>query len=147
MARPDLERVLEIEHAVFAAPWSRASFEGELGNDSALPLVAELDSAVVAYMISWLVVDELHIGNIAVAPVAQRRGIGRDLLTFCLREAASRGVAYATLEVRVSNDRAIKLYEGFGFMPVALRRAYYSDTGEDALVMLKQFDRDEGSGG
>jgi ribosomal-protein-alanine N-acetyltransferase len=144
MAAPDLDRVLVIEHAVFPTPWSRKSFEGELGGGCSVPWVAERDGEVVAYLVSWHVEDELHIGNIAVAPVAQGRGIGRDLLEFCLRDAASRGVACATLEVRCSNGRAIRLYEAFGFRPVAIRRGYYSDTGEDALVMMKDLAAGEG---
>ena len=145
MVRADLDRVVEIEHAVFPAPWSRASFEGELAGDSSLQWVAEREGSVVGYLMSWLVADELHIGNIAVAPAAQRQGIGRELLRFCLDDAAARGVAYATLEVRVSNGRAIRLYEAFGFTPVAMRRRYYSDTGEDALVMMRHFPDNEGA--
>lgn len=143
MAAGDLDRVLGIEHAVFPAPWSRASFEGELVGRNSLPWVAEDEGEVVGYLISWLVADELHIGNIAVAPTAQRRGIGRRLLASCLDDAGSRGVAFATLEVRVSNDRAIRLYETFGFRPVAMRRGYYSDTGEDALVMMMDIEGGE----
>jgi ribosomal-protein-alanine N-acetyltransferase len=137
MAAADLDRVLVIEHAVFPTPWSRRSFEAELQGGCSVPWVAERDGEVVAYLVSWLVEDELHIGNIAVAPVEQGRGIGRELLRFSLDDAAARGVAYATLEVRLSNRRAIGLYRGFGFRPVAMRRGYYSDTGEDALVMMK----------
>jgi ribosomal-protein-alanine N-acetyltransferase len=137
MARTDLDRVLAIEHAVFPAPWSRRSFESELQGQASVPWVVERSGEVVAYLVSWLAADELHIGNIAVAPAAQGLGIGRELLRFCLDDAASRGVAYATLEVRPSNGRAIRLYEAFGFRPVAMRRGYYSDTGEDALVMMK----------
>lgn len=144
MAAGDLDRILAIEHAVFPAPWSRTSFEGELQGSRSAPWVAERAGEVVAYLISWRVAEELHIGNIAVAPAAQRQGIARELLRFCLDDAASRGIAYATLEVRVSNDRAIRLYETLGFGPVAMRRGYYSDTGEDALVMMKHFGGGEG---
>lgn len=144
MAAADLDRVLAIERAVFAAPWSRRSFEAELEGGASVPWVAERGGEVAAYLISWRVADELHIGNIAVAPALQRRGIGRELLAFCLAEASSRGIGYATLEVRVSNDRAIKLYEAFGFRPVAMRRSYYSDTGEDAIVMMRFFEGGEG---
>jgi len=142
LTRSDLNRVVEIEHAVFSAPWSRASFEGELATGSSAPWVAERDGVVIAYLISWVAADELHIGNIAVAPAFQREGIGRELLRYSLDDAATRGLAHATLEVRVSNDRAIQLYEEFGFRPVAMRRGYYSDTGEDALVMMKDLNRE-----
>jgi ribosomal-protein-alanine N-acetyltransferase len=140
MAARDLDRVLAIEHAVFPAPWSRASFEGELRGRNSVPWVAERDGEVVGYLISWRVADELHIGNIAVAPAVQRRGVGRRLLAHSLDDARAGGAAFATLEVRVSNDRAIALYESFGFRPVAMRRRYYSDTGEDALVMMANFE-------
>lgn len=139
MTRGDLDRVLEIEHAVFPAPWSRRSFEAELAHDFSVQWVAELGGSLVGYLMSWLVADELHIGNVAVAPVAQRQGVGRELMRFSLEDAEARGIAYATLEVRVSNERAIGLYRALGFSPVAMRRAYYSDTGEDALVMMKHF--------
>jgi ribosomal-protein-alanine N-acetyltransferase len=92
------------------------------------------------------VADELHIGNIAVAPAVRRRGIGRRILEHCLDDARARGIEIATLEVRVSNDPAIALYEKLGFRPVAMRRGYYSDTGEDALVMMASFEvGEEGS--
>jgi ribosomal-protein-alanine N-acetyltransferase len=138
MKRSDLNRVCEIEEKVFPCPWSREAFEAELAPDRcAFPWVAERDGRVVAYMISWLVEDELHIGNIAVEPSAQGEGVGQSLFTSCLDRAAERGVTRATLEVRVSNARAIALYERHGFVPVAMRMGYYSNDGEDAVVMLK----------
>jgi ribosomal-protein-alanine N-acetyltransferase len=138
MAQGDLDRILVIEQAVFRSPWSRASFEIEVSGDPAsLSWVAELGGALVGYLISWHVADELHIGNIAVAPVAQGRGVATELLRSALSVAAARGIAYATLEVRVSNQRAIRIYERFGFGPVAIRKRYYTDDGEDALVMAK----------
>ncbi len=134
----DLDRVCAIEEEIFPMPWSRTSFEDELaGNKCAFPWVAEKAGDVVAYLVSWLVEDELHIGNIAVAPSLQGEGVGRALFAHCLNVACERGVTRATLEVRVSNARAIALYESHGFIPVAMRKGYYSDTGEDAVVMLK----------
>ena len=143
----DLDRVCEIEKEIFPMPWSRSSFEAELAPDRcAFPWVAEKDGRVVAYLISWLVEDELHVGNIAVARAQQGSGIGRSLFSFCLSRAVERGVSRATLEVRVSNSRAISLYENHGFIPVALRKGYYSDSGEDAVVMLKTITSEEGVG-
>ena len=140
MTARDLDRVVAIEHAVFPAPWSRASFETEVsGEGGGVPWVAERDGAVIGYLISWIVADEIHIGNIAVAGVARREGVATELLRNSLADAADRGVALATLEVRASNRRAMGLYEKFGFMPVAMRKKYYSDSGEDAIVMVKQF--------
>ena len=144
MEASDLDRVCEIEEEVFLMPWSRAAFEVELSTDRcAYPWVAEKDGDVVAYLISWLVEDELHVGNIAVAPGLQGSGIGRALFAQCLSSAEERGVIRATLEVRASNARAIALYESHGFIPVAMRIGYYSDTGEDAVVMLKEIPQQE----
>lgn len=140
LAATDIDRVCQIEEAVFSMPWSRESFEGELEDDgTAFSWVAEQGGELVAYFVAWLIEDELHIGNIAVAPSSRRRGIAGRLLTYCLARAVERGVSLATLEVRVSNASAIALYEGHGFQPVAVRRGYYSDNGEDAIVMLRTF--------
>jgi ribosomal-protein-alanine N-acetyltransferase len=144
MKAADLDRVCEIEEEVFPCPWSREAFETELAPDRcAFPWVAEKDGRVIAYMISWLVEDELHIGNIAVAPSEQGEGVGESLFVYCLGRAKERGVSRATLEVRVSNTRAIALYERHGFVPVAMRRGYYSNDGEDAVVMLKAIPQPE----
>jgi len=144
MMKRDLDRVCAIEFEVFPMPWSREAFRAELEPDRcAFPWVAELDGEVVGYLISWLVEDEVHVGNIAVVPRLQGKGVGKTLFSHCLTRAAERGVVRATLEVRVSNERAIALYESHGFIPVALRTKYYSDTGEDAVVMLKTFTADE----
>lgn len=146
LARGDLDRVCAIEEAVFPMPWSRDSFEAEVSDTStSFHWVAEEGGRVVAYLISWLIEDELHIGNVAVAPARQGRGIGPALFDYCLGRAAARGVARATLEVRASNERAMSLYESRGFIPVAVRRGYYCDTGEDAIVMLKAFQAGEGA--
>ncbi len=136
MSLEHVDEVSSIERAVFPSPWSRASFERECLGEGAASWVALLDVRVVGYLVSWIVYDELHIGNIAVAPDAQGRGIGRRLLGRALEEAAGRGVTLATLEARESNLRAIRLYEHFAFRPVAIRKRYYADSGEDAIVMI-----------
>jgi ribosomal-protein-alanine N-acetyltransferase len=140
LAAGDIDRVCQIEEAVFSMPWSRASFESELEDDgTTFSWVAERNGDVIAYFVAWLVEDELHIGNIAVESSSRRRGTGERLLTYCLERAVERGVSMATLEVRVSNAAAAALYEKHGFQPVAIRRRYYSDNGEDAIVMLRAF--------
>jgi len=139
MRRDDLEEVLAIEREVFSVPWSRRAFLVEVEDkEISIPRVARLGEPVVGYAITWRVVDELHIGNLAVAPAAQKRGIGRAILTHLLDVAREQALAYATLEVRVSNVAAIALYERSGFRPVAMRRRYYPDNGEDAMVMLRE---------
>lgn len=138
MAVADLDRVCEIEQAVFALPWSRRSFESEVcGDPCSMSWVAEQDGCVVGYLVAWHVADELHIGNLAVDPARRGGGIASGLLASVLAAADEHGIEYAALEVRVSNDRTIRLYERFGFCGVAIRKAYYEDNGENALVMLR----------
>jgi ribosomal-protein-alanine N-acetyltransferase len=138
MVEPDLARVCEIEEAVFPVPWSRSSFEHELREvRNSVLWVAVAKGSVIGYLISWLIEDELHIGNVAVEPGMQGGGVGAKLMRKSLRDAAGNGASSATLEVRFSNARAIELYERFGFRPVAIRKRYYSNDGEDALVMMK----------
>ncbi len=138
MALSDLDRVCEIERNLFAAPWSRTSFEDEVaGGATSASWVVERAGRVIAFMVSWVVADELHIGNLAVDPAMQSGGVATALLEHSLEDAARRGVALAILEVRMSNRKARGLYEKFGFSEAAVRRGYYSDDGEDALVMLR----------
>ncbi len=144
MAPVHVGDVVSIEREVFPSPWSRASFERESLDEDAASWVALVDGRVVGYLVSWVVCDELHIGNIAVTPEERGHGVGRMLLAHALEQAARRGVVLATLEARESNIRAIRLYEHFAFRPVAIRKRYYADSGEDAIVMIA--DIGEGAG-
>lgn len=138
MALGDVDDVTAIEKEVFSLPWSRRAFVAEVEDKAiSIPRVARLDGRVVGYAVAWRVAEELHIGNLAVAPEAQGRGIGAALLGDLLELAEKESLQYATLEVRTSNARAIALYEGYGFRSVALRRRYYPDNNEDAMVMFK----------
>jgi [ribosomal protein S18]-alanine N-acetyltransferase len=136
MERRDVDQVVAIERRVFATPWSRASFERECVDGASSSWVAVVDGAVAGYAISWIVCDEVHIGNIAVVPELQGEGLGRMLLARMLDAGAERGATLATLEARESNTRALRLYAGFSFRPVAIRKRYYADSGEDAVVMI-----------
>jgi ribosomal-protein-alanine N-acetyltransferase len=138
MAPEHVDAVWAIERSVFPSPWSRASFERESVEEGAASWVALLEGRVIGYLVSWVVYDELHIGNIAVTPESRGRGVGRMLLAKALEDAAARGAVLATLEARESNARAIGLYESFGFRPVAIRKRYYADSGEDAIVMIAE---------
>lgn len=143
MKADDLEAVLQIEALVFGTPWSRRAFQYELSeNQLACLLVAErMDGEqifVVGYIVLWLIVDEVHIANIAVAPSLQQMGIGRVLLREGLIRMLHAGGKLATLEVRVSNRAALHLYQRFGFIEVGCRQKYYRDTHEDAIIMTNK---------
>ena len=137
MARKDLDRVTEIESATFAIPWSRESFRRELEeNVAARYLVAEKNGRVVGYAGAWVILDESHITNIAVEQEERGQGIGRKLTEALLNYLSNLGAAYATLEVRVSNERAQNLYRSLGFTAVGKRKRYYEDNQEDAWLMV-----------
>ncbi|MCL6614876.1 MAG: ribosomal protein S18-alanine N-acetyltransferase [Firmicutes bacterium] len=138
MTVADLDEVLAIESASFASPWSRASFLYELlENQRAVYLVAKEDERVVGYIGMWVIFDEGHITNLAVHPDFRRRGIGALLLSELIAEAKTRGVSHLTLEVRQSNLGAQLLYAKHGFVTRGVRRRYYRDNDEDALIMWK----------
>lgn len=138
MQLDDLPQVLEIERLSFPTPWSERAFRGELTvNSYAHYLVAELGERVVGYGGMWVIVDEAHVTNIAVHPRHRRSGIGRLLLKALLEQAADRGCDRVTLEVRKSNRPAQHLYQSYGFVPRGIRRGYYTDNNEDAIVMWK----------
>lgn len=138
MRAEDVPEIAEIEREVFGDPWSPDSFLAEVERNPEIgwPVVVRDESGpVLAYAVVWFIVDEIHIGNIAVRAKGQGRGVGRALLAAVLEEGARRGMTYATLEVRPSNARALALYESFGFRRVALRKQYYRNNREDALVL------------
>ena len=137
MTLEDLDAVTAIERATFANPWSRASFEAELTrNVAARYLVAEVGGEVVGYGGAWVIFDESHITNIAVAEAHRGRGYGKRLTAALMQYLSNLGAAYATLEVRVSNTRAQHVYAALGFVSVGKRKRYYEDNGEDALLMV-----------
>lgn len=134
----DVEEVLAIERASFAAPWSRLAFLSELlENERAVYLVAREEGAVIGYVGMWRILDEGHITNLAVHPDARRRGVGRRLLEALCNLAIARGLRRLTLEVRVSNSVAQHLYESLGFSVAGIRPGYYQDNQEDALIMWR----------
>ena len=133
----DVKQVAALEKATFARPWSEASFRREVEeNRVARYLVAEEQGEIIGYAGAWIVLDECHITNIAVAEQARGRGVGRRLLDALLRYMSNLGAAWADLEVRVSNLRAQGLYTGAGFVSVGKRKKYYEDNGEDAFLMV-----------
>jgi [ribosomal protein S18]-alanine N-acetyltransferase len=136
MAVGDLDAVQDIERRSFRTPWPAHAYRTELQtNRLAQYLVARIDGRVVGYGGMWVMVDEAHITTFAVDPDWRRQGIGERLLLALLDLAGGRNAREATLEVRLSNLPARRLYEKYGFRPVGLRPRYYSDDNEDALIM------------
>ena len=139
MTGADLPAVQLIERASFATPWPPHAYRQELeANRLAHYLVATLAGEIVAYGGIWLMVDEAHITTFAVHPRYRRRRIGERLLLSLLDLALDRHAREATLEVRLSNLAARRLYEKYGFRPVGIRPRYYSDNQEDALIMTTE---------
>lgn len=136
--RPEhLPAVLDIESSSFHDPWSENMFRDEMKEDGRrIFLVLESDGKVAGYALGWVVLDEFHLGNIAVVAGKRRAGYGRRLLQEILQQAYQLGCRLASLEVRSSNQSAIELYKTFGFRPVAIRKKYYQN--EDALVMMSE---------
>lgn len=131
----DLDDVHNIELEVFPEPWSRQQFENELESSISVYFKAVSQGELVGYMGVLFIVDEAHLTTIGVAPEWQGKGIGKALLCKALLTAIDRGAAVMTLEVRVSNDTARKLYRRFGFSIVGQRKGYYAKIGEDAYIM------------
>lgn len=136
LTHQQLDPLLEVEQNAFKKPWSRAQFLGELSSDATRYFVAEADGRIVGYAGCWLIVDEVHITNIAVHSDFRRRGIGQQLLLHLLNQTAAEGANYYTLEVRRGNLAAQALYQSQGFAVAGERKNYYGD--EDALIMIKE---------
>lgn len=130
-----MPRVMEIEKQCFSTPWHENAYITELVNRSAYYIVAWVDDKIVGYSGMWVIMDEAHITTIGVDPEYRGRKIGEQVLVAILDEAQHRGARRATLEVRESNRLAQNLYQKYGFIPAAIRRGYYSDNNEDAVVM------------
>ena len=142
MTEADLGRVLDIEYLSFTTPWPRDIFLDELrGSEVAHLFVARLiegdqQGCVTGYSCTWVVADEMHITSFAVHPGFRRQHVGQQLLAGVLTGAVELGCRQAVLEVRASNRGAQRLYSHFGFAPVAVRKRYYVDDHEDAIVMF-----------
>ncbi|MZP29890.1 ribosomal protein S18-alanine N-acetyltransferase [Heliobacterium undosum] len=158
MTVKDVDEVLAIEHVSFPTPWSRSAFVTELTESrlshywvcvepaekearvalfSAEP---EKGERVIGYAGVWIILDEVHITTIAVHPERRGEGLGEALLEYIFFETAQLGGERITLEVRPSNTNALALYRKRGFQEVGCRRGYYTDTGEDAIIMWRELD-------
>jgi ribosomal-protein-alanine N-acetyltransferase len=132
----DIGQVAKIEELSFHVPWSRESLRIEVEqNRCARYIVIKEDDRVLGYGGMWLVLDEAHITNIAVHPDYRRQGIGRQIMKALIRTAVKAGIERMSLEVRVSNHPAISLYKSLGFEEGGIRKGYYANNREDALIM------------
>jgi ribosomal-protein-alanine N-acetyltransferase len=143
----DLEPILAIEQNSFRWPWGRLSFEGELRSPNGCNCAVKSTEVknggqVIAYAFWHLVVDEVHVLKVAVTPAWRGQGLASRLLERCFAASVEQGVKSAHLEVRPSNIPAIELYQKLGFKLVGRRPKYYSDSKEDALLMMKVLKED-----
>jgi ribosomal-protein-alanine N-acetyltransferase len=137
----DLNAIEAIEKASYPTPWSRSMFASELAKPSSICLGAFVGDRLAGYLIVSRYVDAWHVMNVAVAPDDRRSGIAGSLLERLFELTATDARRGYTLEVRVSNDGAIALYEGLGFRSSGLRRGYYTDNREDAVIMWRDATR------
>jgi ribosomal-protein-alanine N-acetyltransferase len=150
MEERDIPQVAAIDKLSFANPWSAGSYRYELVTNRAshfwvlLAPAPETERQVVGYAGFWLIVDEAHIGTLAVQPLWRRRGLGEKLLATLLCQARDLGAVMATLEVRAGNLAAQHLYQRHGFAEVGRRKKYYQDNGEDALLLTVKFQPEAG---
>ncbi len=141
MTIEDIPSVVRIEEEAFATPWTEEIFTHEMtGNHYAHYVVAEYEGDVIGHCGMWIVLDECHVTNIAVRRHLRGLGIGEGLMTKAVELCQSLGVVLMTLEVRVSNQTAQNLYRKLGFQDGGIRKNYYTDDGEDALVMWVEFE-------
>ena len=129
-----LDQIYEIEKVTFKDPWSKSSYEAEITNPVAVYRVITVEGEVVAYGGFWKIFDEGHITNVAVKEEFRQKGLGTLLMKALVEEAKKREICSMTLEVRLSNVKAQRLYEKFNFKSAGVRPKYYAD-GEDAVIM------------
>ena len=137
MTEQDLDELMIIENESFTLPWSRESYEGELRNQFANYLVCDWEGELAAFGGIWVVFEEAHITNVAVAERFRQRGMGRALMLELEKLAVAQRALRILLEVRPSNLPALAMYTNLGYVPISLKERYYADNQEDALVMIK----------
>ncbi|WP_052729737.1 ribosomal protein S18-alanine N-acetyltransferase [Syntrophomonas zehnderi] len=137
MTEQDLDEVMRIEHEAFSLPWSRDSYLGELKNSFADYLVCDFAGEIAGYAGIWVVFEEAHITNVAVSKKYRSRGIGLALMQETEKIARAKQAIRILLEVRPSNQVAISMYESLDYYQTGVRKAYYTDNGEDAIIMTK----------
>ncbi len=135
MTEADLEQVCAIEKETFSDPWSEDDFRNSLLDDKNDYLVVDIDGMIAGYCGFWGVIDEGDIFNVAVRKEYRRQHIGADMLKALIEKGRERGITSFTLEVRLSNEPAIRLYEDLGFQRAGIRKDFYSKPKEDAVIM------------
>lgn len=141
MKNSHIDEVLAIEEDCFSIPWTRKDFEREINeNKLAIYVVALKDKKIAGYAGMWHVVNEGHITNVAVCENFRGQGIGTAIIKKLFEIAQEKEMIGITLEVKISNLTAQKLYTKYGFRPEGIRKKYYEDTGEDAVIMWKYFE-------
>ncbi|MCY3712480.1 MAG: ribosomal protein S18-alanine N-acetyltransferase [Gemmatimonadetes bacterium] len=140
MDRSHIPRVLEIERACYPAPWSESAFHHEITSGASVALVAMDAESVAGFLVGWIAADQVHVANIAVAAGYRQRGVGTGMMLRLLEEAVRRGCTSSSLEVRESNLAGRSMYSRLGYHAVALRKSYYSNPAEDAVVMVKDLE-------
>ncbi len=135
----EIDDILRIESISFTNPWTREMYLSELEhrNVAFFYIARDAFGEAIGFCSFWIVLDELHINNLAVLPEHRRAGVASALLDRVLADAAARGARRAALEVRASNGAALQLYDRFGFRTTAIRRGYYTRPDEDALVLWR----------
>ena len=138
MRMADLDEVVVLESTVYSHPWTQGNFADALAAGNSAWVVRQ-DGVLLGYCVLMMAPDDAHLLNISVSTAAQRKGIGRGLLEWVDAQTRAHGLASVLLEVRVSNERAIKIYEKAGYARIGMRRSYYPAVGgrEDAIVMRK----------
>ncbi|MBP3965629.1 MULTISPECIES: ribosomal protein S18-alanine N-acetyltransferase [Paenibacillus] len=141
MTMSDVKTIVAIEQESFTSPWTEEAFVNELTNNHfARYMVMDYEGEVIGYGGMWTIMDEAHVTNVAVREQYRGRGLGEMLMVELQRAAVMFGAKRMTLEVRVSNEVAQRLYRKLGFEPSGVRPGYYSDNKEDALIMWAELD-------
>lgn len=135
MEKRDLEQVCEIEKRIFSQPWAKEDFEASISNPNHIYIVAEEGDEIAGYCGLWMVAGEGQINNVAVREDFRKKGVGCEMLTYLLKLGRERNQDAFTLEVRASNEAAIRLYEKLGFHSAGIRRGFYEKPKEDANIM------------
>ena len=143
--RDELDDVLDIENACFTDPWTKEMFIGAIGGEYTYFTLARDSGKICGYLLALIYPPEAEIMSIAVHPDCMGKGIGAALITEFISQSEARGSEAIYLEVRKSNERALRLYNKFDFVPVGIRKNYYSNPREDAIVMVRQRPQNRGN--